>query len=169
MAHLITPIIWQKLVSMIRRRGAGVDAEDLVQEAYARLLNQSLTTEVVNPEGFVLRAATNLAITAYRERTRRDIAHADAAVSALLHPQCVTQHEVMEARERLAIVERAIATLPPRARQVFVLHRIEGLKYVEIARSLGISVSAVEKNMARALTHLTMEVQQFGQRRDRRR
>ena len=72
---------------------------------------------------------------------------------------------MIAARERLRIVEQAIDELPPRTREVFVLHRIEGMKYSEIARALDISVSAVEKNMARALAHLALKISEFGRRR----
>ena len=69
-------------------------------------------------------------------------------------------------------MELAIDQLPTRARQVFVLHRVEGLTYGEISRELDISVSAVEKNMARALMHLTIsnafdeKVQESGKTRN---
>lgn len=164
-----TPILWGKLVNLVRRRtGAGTDPEDLVQEAYLRLAEHSRHTPVANPEGFVYRTAVNLAMSDHRALTRHALAHADGAIAALLQPQSASQHEVIAARERLMLVEQAIAELPPRAREVFVLHRVEGLKYSEIARSLDISVSAVEKHMARALTHLATRMVEFGRKRDRR-
>ncbi len=59
-------------------------------------------------------------------------------------------HEVVYASQRLNKVERAVAQLPPRCREVFLIHRLDGLSYSQIAVQLGISVSAVEKHMARA-------------------
>ncbi|NML91830.1 RNA polymerase sigma factor [Sphingobium sp. TB-6] len=173
MSDPITPAIWRKLVSLMRRRaGMGSDAEDLVQEAYARFIEQSSKTAVHNPQGFIFRVATNLAITAARSQTRHSVIEADPAVLALISPGIPAQHEVLEARERLRLVELAIDQLPTRARQVFVLHRVEGLTYGEISRELDISVSAVEKNMARALMHLTIsnafdeKVQESGKTRN---
>lgn len=166
MADGPTQLLWGKLVSLVRRRaGPGVDAEDLVQEAYARLVEQQRKACIDNPEGFVLRAASNLAVSTHRARASHGAAHADVAVAAILRPQWSPQDEVIAARERLRIVEQAIDELPPRTREVFVLHRIEGMKYSEIARALDISVSAVEKNMARALAHLTLKISDFGRRR----
>ena len=43
-----------------------------------------------------------------------------------------------------------VALLPERCREVFLLHRVESLSYSQIAARCGISVSAVEKNIARA-------------------
>jgi RNA polymerase sigma-70 factor (ECF subfamily) len=48
--------------------------------------------------------------------------------------------------------------LPARTRDVFVLRRLEGLPYNEIAKRLGLSVSAVEKHMLRATRHLVARV-----------
>lgn len=160
-----TPILWSKLVSMVRRRASSAsEAEDLVQEAYLRLAERSRGAPVRNPEGFVFRTAVNLAVSDHRAATRHGKAHADHAIAALLQPQAASQHEVIAARERLRLVEQAIGELPPRAREVFLLHRVEGLKYSEIARSLEISVSAVEKHMARALTHLANRLVEFGRK-----
>jgi RNA polymerase sigma factor (sigma-70 family) len=47
-------------------------------------------------------------------------------------------------------VEAAVARLPPRCREVFWNNRVDGLSYAQVAAHLGISVSAVEKHMARA-------------------
>jgi RNA polymerase sigma factor (sigma-70 family) len=58
--------------------------------------------------------------------------------------------EAVDARDRLSIVEAAIATLPRRCREVFLMHRLDGMSYSQIAKSSGISISAVEKHIARA-------------------
>jgi RNA polymerase sigma-70 factor (ECF subfamily) len=50
--------------------------------------------------------------------------------------------------------ENALATLPEKQRTVFLLHRMDGLKYHEIASNLGLSVKAVEKRMKFALEYL---------------
>jgi len=49
---------------------------------------------------------------------------------------------------------RGVAAPSERSRVVFVLRRLEGLKYRDIAAQLNISVSAVEKHMERAIAHL---------------
>ncbi len=163
--NTITPGIWKKLVSLVRSRGGYADeAEDFVQEAYARLAEYSKKAEVENPEGFLVRTAQNLAMSAHRKDTVRTKAHADTAVLDLLSKKTVLQDEAMVARERLDSVQQAIDELPPRAREVFLAHRVDGKTYAEIAAELGISVSAVEKNMARAITHMTLKVQGFGRK-----
>ena len=57
----------------------------------------------------------------------------------------------MEAGNDLRHVEAALRSLPERTRQIFLLNRIHGRKYAEIAKAMGLSQSAVEKHMMRAL------------------
>jgi RNA polymerase sigma-70 factor (ECF subfamily) len=68
-------------------------------------------------------------------------AHADSAPPV---------EDVLASRERLRRVWEGLETLSERTREVFVMHRLEGRKYHEIAAALGISCSAVEKHMAKA-------------------
>lgn len=155
----------RKLISYLRSRlSSGDEAEDLVQEAYARLQAYARKGEVVDGERFVWRTALNLAVSLRRRAVVRDRVHGDQAVIELLSPVTHAPDEVLELRERLALVEKAIAELPERCRAVFVACRIEGMSYTAAARRFGISVSAVEKHMARAIAHMTLKVEGFGRR-----
>ena len=60
----------------------------------------------------------------------------------------------VEAEEIDVAVRRAIDELTPRCREVFELSRVQGLRYAEIAATLGISVKAVEAQMTKALRTL---------------
>ena len=57
----------------------------------------------------------------------------------------------LAATELEAAVREAVASLPPRCREVFEMSRERGLRYAEIAEALGVTVKAVEANMGRAL------------------
>ncbi|MDI1296884.1 MAG: sigma-70 family RNA polymerase sigma factor, partial [bacterium] len=61
---------------------------------------------------------------------------------------------ILAGREALKTALAALERLPERTRTIFVLRRLEGMRYLEIARRLGLSVSAVEKHMVRAVAHL---------------
>ena len=71
-------------------------------------------------------------------------------------PNCSgpTPEEALEYEERLAQVLAALAALKPVTRQAFVLHRVHGHSYAEIARVTGVSVSMVEKHMMTAIAAL---------------
>jgi RNA polymerase sigma-70 factor (ECF subfamily) len=59
----------------------------------------------------------------------------------------------IEQRERLALLRGAIDELPPRCREVFVLHKLDGLSHADVADRLGISRNMVEKHVIRAMRH----------------
>ena len=57
--------------------------------------------------------------------------------------------------------EAWVQKMPERSRQVFQMHRNEGLKYAEIARVLGISVKMVEAAITKALNVLRKEIESY--------
>jgi len=58
------------------------------------------------------------------------------------------------ARQRLALLTEALTELSPQTQRVFRMHKFEGLSHPEVAATIGISRSAVEKHMMAALKHL---------------
>ena len=64
----------------------------------------------------------------------------------------------MEEQEFGEKLNRILAKLPDGSREVFLMNRIEKIKYDEIAERLGISVKAVEKRMSKALSILRAEL-----------
>lgn len=142
---------WLSLLHAVRRAVRGSDdAEDLLHSAFVRLSEYSERESVENPSAFLVRTAANLAVDEQRrQRVRResplDIGEMlEISDGQPLHP------EVLAARERLEKVMAALESLGPRTREIFLLHRLDGLKYREIAARLDITVSAVEKHIAKA-------------------
>ena len=74
--------------------------------------------------------------------------------------------EAVETNEFVRAVERAVAELPPRCRQVFALHRQHELSYAEIAHIMGISIRTVENQLAKALKTLRVVLAAWGPRPD---
>jgi len=141
---------WAGVLKRIARRtGGGADAEDLLHSAYVRLEQYSATNAVANPAAFLVRTAVNIGIDNYRHdrriygETRRPLPdREDTAAPA---------DEVVAAKELLSRVVSGINRLPDRTREIFLMHRIDKLEYSEIAGRLGISESAIEKQMAKAM------------------
>ncbi len=143
------------LIRYVRRHWPHeADIEDLAQEALLRLLRASVRAE--NAEAYVVQIASNL----MRDRARRNQSRqVDRHTSLDDNIEYLPSEEpgcerVYESRRRFDRFRAALAGLPPRCREVFLLQRYEGLTYTAIAKRLGISVSAVEKHMMRALLHL---------------
>jgi len=134
------------------RTGSAEDAKEIVQEAYAKALALDRPDIVSFQVGYLWRIAANLAI----DRKRQRLARARLA-SVALQPtdRCSPSAEsVVESRERLAIVQKAIAELPPRCRQAFMLRIVEGYRFAQVGREMGISERMAKVHVARAMEYL---------------
>jgi len=141
---------WGELTRFLSRRVASNElAADLGQEMFLRMIERDIPVEDIrHPRGYLFRIAHNIAAEAWR--SPRWGSDADA-VDDLSLGEDASPEALLEQRETIAILLEAIENLPPRCREVFLLHKYEGLSYGEIAEKLGIGRSAVEKSMMRAL------------------
>jgi RNA polymerase sigma-70 factor, ECF subfamily len=124
-------------------------AEEVVQDVLLELWRrrETLTLEQ-SLRGYLFPSTRNRALN-YLRRQRVESRGEPTIVASMPTPE-QADSEVREAELRLAI-HSAIAGLPDRCREVFELSRIQGLKYSEIATTLGISVKTVEAQMGKAL------------------
>lgn len=141
-----------RLVS--RRFSVGIEAEDAVQEAFARACALDGTVAIASPVALVTRILLNLASDGRRRKMHHD-QYLDYEHDGSGEPAPDVDPEAhASARQRWRLLLAAIEDLPPRCRQVFIMHRFQGLPHAEIAAQLGISRSMVEKHVIRALTEL---------------
>ena len=149
-----------RLQKLLRRRGASPeDAEDLVQEAVVRLFTYTRNAgEVRNAEAFLTRTALNLAVDLHRS-SHRDRFEPDPVETLQLLDIGPMPDEVLAAEQRLRSMRQALDQVSRRTRDVFFMHRLQGLSHGEIASKLGVSKSAVEKHIASAITILAIERQ----------
>lgn len=141
---------WAGVLKRIAKRTGGTaDAEDLLHSAYLRLERYSASNTVANPAAFLVRTAVNIGIDSYRHDRR---IYGEARMPVPDHEDSGPRaDEVVAARELLSRVVSGINHLPEQTRRIFLMHRIDKLEYSEIARRLGISESAIEKQMAKAM------------------
>jgi RNA polymerase sigma-70 factor (ECF subfamily) len=141
-----------------RRLPDGAAAEDMVQQVFERLVQRGEIDSIENVRGFVYRVAENVfADHMRRAAVRRSHAH-DQFDESLHAGVDFSPEHVLAKRQRLARVMDILQALPERTRIIFVLRRIEGWKYQEIAAHYGISVSAVEKHVERAVERLVAQM-----------
>jgi RNA polymerase sigma factor (sigma-70 family) len=132
-----------------RRVGCRATASDLVQELFLRFWRRP-EVKVEALDTYLLRCAGNLAIDHLRsESSRERVAEAAVPVSEASLAQAPEQ--AVEVDHDLQRIEATLRALPERTRQIFLLNRIHGCKYSEIAKAMQLSQSAVEKHMMRAL------------------
>ncbi len=138
------------------------EAEEIVQEAFIRFQNKYDPDETASPAALLARIASNLVIDRVRERDAR-AAREDAwgklnlsgAEGDLAPQQSVDPERALKAKQELKTVLEAIEHWPEKTRQVFMLHRFEGLTHAEIAKQTGIPKSTIEKHMIRAIKALS--------------
>lgn len=142
---------YEELRSYFRKRvSSRHEADDLTQEAYVRIYGRKKSDAIKEPIRLLYRIARNLLIDrSRRAQTRPKMASFDQEA----HIAQATPSPAMmaQAQDELAILREAVANLPERCQQVFILSRFEGLSYAEIADRLGITTKTVENHMGRAI------------------
>jgi RNA polymerase sigma factor (sigma-70 family) len=141
-------VISRVRAALMRRGRTRHDAEDLVQEAWVRLACYERQHAVEKPEAFLMRTALNLSIDDHRTSRNHgeQVLLDDIEVADAMPPV----EAVLLAREGIARLSEGLADLDPKTRRIFLAHRVNGQSYVEIARDNRLSVSAVEKHIAKA-------------------
>ena len=141
------------LVQMLRRRLAGNadNAADLAPDSFERVMRSESRAAFAEPRGFLTTVAKRLLIDQSRRRAiEQAYLETLAARSVAVESSPETHALVVEA---LDAVCRLMEQLPARVRRVFVLAQVEGLPYLDVARELGISVAAVQRDMIKAWEH----------------
>lgn len=146
-----------------RRVANPAEAEDLTQDVFERLLRSLETRPIINAEALVFRIAVNL----LRDRARKARSHGfEIAISSEAMAEIAEALTVDFSPERVVLGERtleevlfALDELDERTRAMFYLYRFEQLKIREIAGIYGISSSGVEKQIRKALVHVTRRLQ----------
>jgi RNA polymerase sigma factor (sigma-70 family) len=133
------------------------DLDDVAQEVFLRLLRYSDNAVVEYPQSYLFRIATNV-VNEWRERARNSLPHDDVWLSDLqiepeAEPESSVEHDLVNVH-----VRRAVSRLPPRQRQVLLLHIREDLTYKQIAAKLKLTPRVVRRDIARAYAELRADL-----------
>ena len=141
------------LLRFLRARGAGEDAEDLLQDIWMKLRAKDIGP-VSDPLPYLYRTANNLMLDRYRSASRRERREQDWAKEAggvMADPTDeVPVDERMILNQRLEEAQAVLRELGPRVEFVFRRFRLEGVGQRAIAEELGISLTTVEKDLQKA-------------------
>ncbi|MEQ8691501.1 MAG: RNA polymerase sigma factor [Pseudomonadales bacterium] len=150
--------VFLNIRSKVARSVAGIvpkkDLEDVVQDTFLRIQDLKGANDIRNPEAFIYQIARNLALDHVKRAGSRlldgydDVEQAQDVID-LLDDDSVYR-EVVSGQE-FGDFCSAVHELPDQCRRVFVLRKVYGFSQKEIANSLGISQSSVEKHVARGL------------------
>lgn len=132
-----------------------MDVEDVLQDTYLKVYHlEQKGTKIDKPKSFLFTVAKNLALNELNRQSRRisetiDDCLGEEAVEQLKHPSADNE---IEAHQALGQYCEAIAQLPPKCRQVYLLRKVHGLSHKDIARRMGMSLDAVEKQLFRGMS-----------------
>jgi RNA polymerase sigma factor (sigma-70 family) len=150
------PLHFRRLQKLLVRRGrTREEAEDLIQEAFLRMQEYcGKGGEVQKPENFLVRTVLRLAMNARRDAHRDLYVDQNVEELTLLIDTNPMPDEVLAADECLERMRGVLDGVSQRTRDVFFMHRLDGLTYAQIARQMRLSISAIEKHIAMALAAL---------------
>ncbi len=138
------------------------DAREAAQEAYVRLLQLDQGNQPSFLRAYLFRIAANVATDVLRKRrTRGPVRPAEEADQ----PDPATQEDRLSARQQLQIVSDALAELPPRCREAFLLSRHEGWSTQQIGAHLNVTDRMVRLYLVRALEHIELATSRSPARR----
>jgi RNA polymerase sigma-70 factor (ECF subfamily) len=135
---------------LTRLLGNASEAQDVAHDAYIRVYPAMTEQPPDRPAALLYTAARRLAINRLKRRSISPLAREAFSPETAASSAPGVAQQVM-ARQELGLLEEAIAQLPEGCRVVLLLRKIELLSHREIADRLGIAISTVEKQHARAL------------------
>ena len=128
-------------------------AKEVVHEIFIKVWeNRTRMIIHTNLRSYLYKAVKNHSISLLRQRKKEHFNLDD--ILDLSDKKDTTPDAILIENELDAQFTKVFQQLPARAKLAFKLHRVDGLKYTEIAEIMEISVSAVEKNIALALSLL---------------
>lgn len=141
-----------------RRSGSASEAEDMVHDVIRRLLERDDLEDIDQIDAFIFATARNLLRdrarrTEVRDRNNVELVALNATVDVL------SPERVIQGKQDLAAVIAALAELDEKPRDMFILHRLDGMKQREIAEAYGLSLSSVEKHLKKAFAHVMKRIE----------
>jgi len=138
---------------LMKRAPAG-EVDDLVQEVMLRIHQRRDAQQIQNVQGYMFQVASSV----LHDNRRRGVVRMRSAhceLTDMLHPvEEISPERVLQAKQDVRRVFAELETMPVRTRHILMLVRFEGMSYAVVAERLGISVSAVEKHIMRAMRRL---------------
>lgn len=150
-----------RLVSYINTYTKNQDSsKDIVQESFIKLWNNRATIEAdASVVSFLHKIAYNIFVDKYRKE-KRNQSLLDTLSYEAINESIESEEEVAKTK-KIEMVKRSIDELPPRCQEIFKMSKYEGLKYVEIAEALNLSIKTVEAQMGKAFSYIRQKVKEL--------
>lgn len=138
---------------LLRQTRCPETASDILQDAFLRLIHAVPKNDIKNPRAFLYKIVGNLAIDHLRSSNRRLARHTDESDLADQEDPAPSIEHQLYTQEQIAHLRLALSELPPRCREVFIMHKFKHYPYSVIMDELGISESTVLKHIVKATEH----------------
>ena len=134
------------------RSGNTEVATDIAQETFLKIWEKQNSIQPEKVKGLLYKISGDLFVSHYRKEKRSF----QLFNQYLFEEKGNSPEDILAFKELKETYEKALVKMPEKQRTVFLMSRVENLKYFEIAEMLGLSIKAVEKRMKNALAHLRM-------------
>ena len=132
-----------------RQCAAGLEPEDVIQEAYSLLAARDRVDDIRHPKAYLFQTARSLVAAHVRRARIVPFQALEELDDGDLFEDGPSPERIVSDRDALRRLAQAIAALPPQAQRALILRRVHDLSQQEIARRMGLSENTVEKHIAR--------------------
>ncbi|MFY9151938.1 MAG: sigma-70 family RNA polymerase sigma factor [Prolixibacteraceae bacterium] len=139
---------------ILYRSGNDEIATDIAQDTFMRIWEKQMIIEPKTAKSLLFKIAGDLYISQYR----KDQVSFNFFNTYQVNGKSRTPEDELNFQELQKAYEAALKSMPEKQRTVFLMNRIDELKYKEIADQLELSVKAIEKRMSQALEHLKINL-----------
>lgn len=140
------------------------DIDDIIQDAYMRVLAVHRKKELRSPKAFFFAIARNLAFDHFRHLQVAKLESLGGLDDLGVLDDSVNITETVSRNQEIELLTQAIQSLPDRCRQVLTLRNVYGLSHKEIAGQLGICVRTVETHITVGIKRCTTYMAQYRNR-----
>ncbi len=129
------------------------DAEEVAQEAYARMLKLDESDTISHMQAYLFKIASNIAIDRMRSQGRQPQHLSFDVIGDGIPAPAVAVDRIVGAQEQLSLIKEIVAELPPKCRQAFLLYKFNDHSYREIADQMQLTESMIRKYVLRAIVY----------------
>lgn len=127
------------------------DVEDIIHETFIKAIQSEQRQTIHTPKSFLFKIAKHLALDEIARKSHRVTSQIEDLEEWEVIDDVQTLDEQLHTRRYMDIFRKALVTMPPQCRKVFVMGKVLGYSHQEISRQLNISVSTIEKHIAKGL------------------
>ncbi|WP_459616100.1 sigma-70 family RNA polymerase sigma factor [Bordetella sp. 2513F-2] len=149
---------YAELITRWRRGGHGSEnGEDAMHDTVLGMLEGGVGA-IHDPRAYMARGTSNRLVSRHRHVNALEITSLDS-MDEVEHPATAPADDGIRFQQLADALAVALAELPLKCRQVYIMCRLEGWTHTEIAHQMGLSRSMVEKYMTRSVRHINERLQ----------